>query len=152
MPFERAENPRLAQTVLRSGSLAGVKSPVQTLYKRSGYCTFQIKQRPNRTPLLQRCSFVGLFPFLLFDFVSFFFLSSLFLLLDGGELAFCFACLVVGSCPARSRRSSSAPPPALASYLAPSLLRSPKEGLSLYLLRCFLAAALPSFPLLRSCN
>jgi hypothetical protein len=32
------------------------------------------------------------------------------------------------------------------------LLRSPKEGLSLYLLLCFLAAALPSFPLLRSCN
>ena len=26
MPFERAESPRLAQTVLRSGSLAGVKS------------------------------------------------------------------------------------------------------------------------------
>ena len=44
-------------------------------------------------------SFVGLFPFLLFDFdfVSFFFLSSLFLLLDGGELATVAARLARGA-------------------------------------------------------
>ena len=42
-------------------------------------------------------SFVGLFPFLLFDFVSFFFLSSLFLLLDGGELATVAAPLARGA-------------------------------------------------------
>ena len=24
--------------------------PVEILYKQSGYCTFRIKQRPNRTP------------------------------------------------------------------------------------------------------
>ena len=43
MPFERAENPRLAQTVLRSGSLAGVESSLilaalyDSIYESRGF-------------------------------------------------------------------------------------------------------------------
>ena len=57
MPFERAENSRLAQTVLRSGSLAGVESQALALVP----VVILRANNPNELPL--SCISLSLAPF-----------------------------------------------------------------------------------------